>query len=248
MQRILIADRAESFASVLAERLSGGFEVKTCGSGNEMLELMAGFDPNILVLDLTLPGLDGIAALRSLRSSGKSIPVVATICSRSEFVESQLADIGVKHVVLKPCDISLLASEIYQMSLPRSETCSWYLTNETERILLSLGFSLCHNRFQCVREAILLWYRADGDMVAKQLYPEVARICGGSHTRVEKAIRDAKNSAFNRGNPAIWQLYFPTCRQGRAECPTNEEFIARIAGALAQQSRYQMPCDMAMTK
>ena len=246
MQKILIADTAEAFAGALAERLQGGFEVNTCCRGEDLLALLGSFDPDMLVLDLTIPGVDPIAVLRSLQSAGKSIPIIATIRSRWEIVESQLADLGVWHVVLKPCDIGLLAAEIHRMCVQRPKPETWYLLNETENMLLGLGFSLGPNRFKCVREAILVWYRAEGDMVAKQLYPEVARICGGSYTRVEKAIRDAKNSAFKRGNPAIWRMYFPVGKSEKVECPTNEEFISRIAGALAQKARQTPPAEEAV--
>lgn len=246
MQKILIADTSEPFVKALEERLRGGFSVNTCYCADEMLSCLSKFDPDVLVLDLTLSGIDVIAVLRSLQSAGKAISVIAMIRSRWEILESQLADLGVRYVVLKPCDIGLLAAEIYRISVQKPKPDTWYLTNETERILLSLGFSLGPNRFKCVLEAVLAWYHADGDMVAKQLYPEVARICGGSHTRVEKAIRDAKNSAFKRGNPAIWQLYFPIGKSGKVECPTNEEFISRIAGALVQKARKTSPAEEAV--
>lgn len=237
MQKILIADAAESFANALAERLQGECEVEVCTTGLELMMLLGDFDPDVLVLDLMLPGADGLAILRSLRSAGRSLPVIATLRSHTDFLDCQLMELGVRHAVLKPCDIGLLAAEVHRLRMDKPKGDAGYLTNETERILLSLGFSLGPSRFQCVREAILIWYHADGDMIAKQLYPEVARICGGSHTRVEKAIRDAKNSAFKRGNPAIWRMYFPVGKSGKVECPTNEEFISRVACALAQQMR-----------
>ncbi len=237
MKRILIADTAESFADAVAERLAGSCEVMVCSEGSQLLASMASFHPHVLILDVMIPGIDCVSFLRNLRASGCSTRVIATLRTRILYIESQLDTLGVDYVVIKPCDVGMLAAQACQMCMQKFTNTQQYLVNTAEYILLSLGFSLGLNRFKCVREAILMWYHAGGDLVAKQLYPEVARICGGTQTRVEKAIRDAKSSAFKRGNPAVWQLYFPPGKSGAVECPTNEEFIARIAWALEQETR-----------
>ena len=65
--------------------------------------------------------------------------------------------------------------------------------------------------------------------ITKELYPNVAKICGGTSGRVEKAIRNVIHDAWLRRDERNWAILFPPDRQGRVSVPTNSEFITRIA-------------------
>ncbi|MBU1041013.1 MAG: response regulator [Proteobacteria bacterium] len=68
MNAVLLVDDERDFADILAERLQArGFEVRTAYDGEEALRLAAGFDIDVAVLDVNLPGMNGLALLRELK-------------------------------------------------------------------------------------------------------------------------------------------------------------------------------------
>ena len=68
MNAVLLVDDERDFADLLAERLQArGFEVRTAYDGEEALRLAAGYDIDVAVLDVNLPGMDGLALLRQLK-------------------------------------------------------------------------------------------------------------------------------------------------------------------------------------
>ena len=105
----------------------------------------------------------------------------------------------------------------------------WKETLETEReisaFMLELGIP-AH-----LREAVLL---AVSDMelvgsVTKLLYPVIARRYKTTLQRVERAIRNAVEVSWERGNPEVFEDLFGFSRETGAPRPTNSEYIARIA-------------------
>ena len=69
-RKLLIADGNEEFRRALAAELQGAYHVRCCDDGKEALSLLRSFAPDVLVLDLMLPGLDGISLLQSAAASG----------------------------------------------------------------------------------------------------------------------------------------------------------------------------------
>ena len=69
--RVLIVEDDADIADVLRRSLRNeGYDVRATGDGVEALDLAAGFLPDLVVLDLGLPGLDGVEVCRRLRSDG----------------------------------------------------------------------------------------------------------------------------------------------------------------------------------
>ena len=75
MQKLLIVDATEEFRSALADATKGIYIVRTCGDGEEALELARAFLPDMLVLDLTVAGMDGLS-LAQILSRGPNRPVI----------------------------------------------------------------------------------------------------------------------------------------------------------------------------
>ncbi|HET9900519.1 MAG TPA: response regulator transcription factor [Actinomycetes bacterium] len=75
--RILVVDDEPYIADLLATSLRFvGFDVRTAGTGREALATAETYQPELLVLDVMLPDLDGFDVLRRLRASGRRVPVV----------------------------------------------------------------------------------------------------------------------------------------------------------------------------
>ena len=102
MCRILIADASDAFANALGKQLKQFANVELCHEGKHLLESVRKFQPDVLLIDLMLPGCDPIAILHSLRTSGSTVQIVAISTATSEAMLRLLVEYGVIRVVLKP--------------------------------------------------------------------------------------------------------------------------------------------------
>ena len=229
--KMLIADPSEQFGKALADTLRGAYILRLSRDGWETMELMESFRPDILVIDLMLPGLDGISILRQTASEGQSPMVLAMSRYISDYVAESSAALGVGYLMRKPCDVRATAARISDLtqrlrqplfSQPDPRTA---VTN----LLLALGVPTKLRGYACLREAILERMRDPSQSVTKELYPTVAAICGGTAVQVERSMRSAIAAAWARGDGEIWKMYFP----GEVERPTNTAFISRLADCVA---------------
>jgi len=75
--RLLVVDDEPNIVDLLATSLRfAGFEVATARNGSEALRVAPDFRPDLLVLDVMMPGIDGFSVVRRLRQDGMSVPVV----------------------------------------------------------------------------------------------------------------------------------------------------------------------------
>jgi len=110
--RVLIVEDDADIADVLRRSLRNeGYEVRTSGDGTEALEIAAGFVPDLVVLDLGLPGLDGVEVCRRLRSDG-DVPILM-LTARAE-TEDRVAglDSGADDYLVKPFERQELLARI----------------------------------------------------------------------------------------------------------------------------------------
>jgi DNA-binding NarL/FixJ family response regulator len=91
--RVLLADDHKDFVAVAARLLQPEFEVvKTVGDGQELLEEAARLEPDVLVVDISMPVLNGIEATRQLRAAGSRAKIVfLTVHQDPEYVHAALA-------------------------------------------------------------------------------------------------------------------------------------------------------------
>lgn len=71
-QKILVVDDEEDILEILKYNLEKeGFEVKTASDGNAGIEMAEKFDPHLIILDIMMPGMDGIEVCQKLRANPK---------------------------------------------------------------------------------------------------------------------------------------------------------------------------------
>lgn len=243
MLRLLIADRDGSVGEAIQKQLSGEYIVELCKDGGRVLELAAEFDPDMILLDLRLPGMDGLSVLELLRSSGRTARVFAMSDYWSEYLLTALEKLEVCGVFTVPCTVDCLIAGIREAGfrIRYPEDTDWCVELEADRILLSLGFRMGRSKYTCVYEAICVKCADFNMAITKEVYPAVVNKMGGNEKQMEKAIRDTIHAAFAGGDPRVWRLYFVPGQDGQLHCPTNDEFITRIARALLQRSRFRVP-------
>lgn len=233
-RKLLIADGTEEFRIALCEVLKETYQVHSCRDGKEALALLRSFHPDILVLDLMLPELDGISLLQSAAAEGICPMVLATTRFLNDYVLESANALGVGYVMVKPCDIRATVARIRDLTkrlCPNSQAPldpNTYIAN----LLLTLGVPTKLHGYAYLRQAILLMARHPGQSITKELYPDVGAACNSDKTHVERSIRSAIATAWSRRDDQVWQKYFQADAQGSLPRPTNAAFISRLAETL----------------
>lgn len=233
-RKLLIAEGTEEFRCALADALQGAYHVRVCKEGKEALDMLRTFRPDILILDLMIPGLDGISLLQSAAAAGICPMVLATTKFISDYISESIDKLGVEYLMVKPCDIRSTVARVADLSqrirqpivtLPEPRS---YVSN----LLVSLGIPTKLRGYTYLREAILLVSKNTGQSITKELYPAVAAICGDRGKNIERSIRTAIEKAWTNRDDRIWQLYFPPGPEGIISRPSNSEFIHRLADSV----------------
>lgn len=231
---VLIADSSEDFCKQLHNILRWDCNVFTCTRGKKALHLVRELRPDVLVLDLMLPEVDGISLLKALEISDCRPAVLATTTLISDYILFAAESMKVDYLLCKPCDIHATAARVIEqlsrLEEPGDDPQS--LRSRITGLLLLLGLSVKLHGFRYLREAICLMVSDPGQSVTKELYPEVARICGCTPSQVERSIRGAISDGWEHRDPGVWLLYFQSDSPGRERRPTNAAFISRLADGL----------------
>jgi DNA-binding response OmpR family regulator len=101
--RVLVVEDDEEIAQVLQRSLRlEGYEVKLAGDGVQGLEEANAFLPDLIVLDLGLPRLDGVDVARRLRDDGDEVPIL--MLTARDALESRVEglDVGADDYLVKP--------------------------------------------------------------------------------------------------------------------------------------------------
>ncbi len=238
--KVFIADSSEDFCASLTAALqcSNGFRVVgTAGDGDEAIQMVAQQKPDLLVLDMMLPGKDGLAVLKAISAMDHKPVVMATSVFISQYISAAAADLGVRYIMPKPCDIPALVDRLREIQ------CREILRLPVQRpmndadleamvtgIIHEIGIPAHIKGYQYLRESILL---AVNDMrvvsaITTVLYPQVAATFGTTPSRVERAIRHAIKIGWDQGT---LQHFFGTSK------PTNGAFIAYVADQIRIQRK-----------
>ena len=113
MQRILIVDDEPAIVAALRERLEReGFAVLVAASGEQALAMLAEAPPDLLLLDVGLPGIDGFELLRRLRAQGLATPVILLTARGDEIDRVVGLELGADDYVVKPFSARELAARV----------------------------------------------------------------------------------------------------------------------------------------
>ena len=105
--RVLLVDDEEEFVSALAERLElRRFVVQLAFNGEQALKILEQSLPDVMVLDLKMPGIDGIEVLRKVKKCHPQIQVIILTGHGSERDEAAARRLGAFDHLQKPVDIN----------------------------------------------------------------------------------------------------------------------------------------------
>ena len=244
-KRVFLADANEEFRTMLQEAIDGDemfTVVGAVGDGAEALRRIRQEKPDLVVMDMVLPGLDGLGVMKELElREGQAPQVVVLSAFCNERVVAEARDLGAYYFFTKPCTTEALLERMHGAvgQAPEPVQSPAELKNLVTAIIHEIGVPAHIKGYQYLREAIIITV---GNMdvinaVTKVLYPEVAKRFGTTPSRVERAIRHAIEVAWDRGDLETLQKFCGYTVSNAKGKPTNSEFIAMIADRLVLEQR-----------
>lgn len=246
---VLIADDNKEFCQLLGEffDVSDEFDVTAVlYNGEQVLEYIKNNkNPDILILDLIMPHLDGIGVLEELTEQNLigEMKIVALTAMGHDKIMKTVLELGVHYYIMKPFDLDKLKQRIIQLIENDSYISSNSHLQEAQlefvngnytplitNIIEELGVPAHIKGYRYVREAVEMIID-DMDLlgaVTKELYPGIAKEFDSTPSRVERAIRHAIDVVWERGNQKALKKYFKNNINENVK-PTNSQFIAKIA-------------------
>ena len=259
--KILIADDNAEFTMTLRGYLEKEEDMEIVGvakDGNEAVELIKKSQPDVALLDVIMPHLDGLGVLEKISQEKIEQPICIMLSAVGQDKITQKAiTLGAQYYVVKPFDINLLIKRIKEIKFyqPGANKPSFYVreqkinyinldqnSRKDEKNLEALVTNIIHEvgvpahikGYQYLREAIIMVTNNIDiiNQITKQLYPEIADKYNTTPSRVERAIRHAIEVAWGRGEQQTVESIFGYTVSASKGKPTNSEFIAMIADKL----------------
>ncbi len=252
--RVMLADPNEDFCILLRRALENEENMEVVGiaqDGMEALSMAEELHPDVLLMDLILPKLDGMAVLQRMGEKGvRPATLIVSAFYNDEMIANAMA-LGVWYFIPKPCDLQALVSRVRQsvrsseapVTVGTSTQMNDYRGADLEtmvtEVIHEIGVPAHIKGYQYLREAIIITIRnMDAiNAVTKVLYPTVAEKFGTTPSRVERAIRHAIEVAWDRGDLETLQKFFGYTVSNIKGKPTNSEFIAMIADCLSLRQK-----------
>lgn len=247
---VCLVDDNRELIQVMEEYFDGQDDIEVIGTahnGRDCLEMLNEMEPDVLVLDIIMPHVDGLAVLQTIRGSerDKYPNVIMLTAFGQEEVMKKAVDLGAAYFILKPFDLDNLADQVRQVQgrnvqpqqtkgINRRGRQKKDLEANITNIIHEIGVPAHIKGYMYLREAITMVYN-DIELlgsITKVLYPDIAKKFNTTASRVERAIRHAIEVAWSRGNiDSISELFGYTISISKAK-PTNSEFIAMVADRL----------------
>ncbi|MFZ4584077.1 MAG: response regulator transcription factor [Acidimicrobiia bacterium] len=111
--RILVVDDEPSIVDAVSTALGyEGYDVATAGDGRHALELVERFTPDLLVLDIMMPGLDGVSLTKRLRRDGYDVPVLFLTAKSAPDERIEGLQVGADDYVTKPFTLGEVVARV----------------------------------------------------------------------------------------------------------------------------------------
>ena len=228
--------------------------------GESAIESIRKYQPDVVLLDICLPVMDGLGVMETIRDSGdcpETLFVVITSVGSQRLIRCAF-DLGASFYVLKPYNSDQLVARLKQMHERKQEILAEMsndlicipnksmtdnvannIESDVTDIIRDIGIPANIKGYQYIREGIVMAVN-DVNMlnyITKLLYPSIAKKYKTTSSSVERAIRHAIEVAWNRGQiDVINDIFGYTVNAGKGK-PTNSEFIALIADKLRIEYR-----------
>ncbi len=212
--------------------------------GNLLLEKIKEERPQIVLMELFMPGLDAIGVIHAV-AQDPSIDrpmYIVTASYTTPMLEREVINAGASYFALTPYDKGEMVNRMLSLYSARgkhfeSEPYHPEIKMQVTEILHQIGVPAHIKGYHYLRDSIIMAIENPEiiNAVTKQLYPNVAKRYNTTSSRVERAIRHAIEVAWDRGDVDVLNSYFGYTIHNTRGKPTNSEFIAMIADKLCLQ-------------
>ncbi len=116
--RVLIADDNREFIEILKEYINQQKDMKLVGvayNGQEAIKLIYSEQPQVVILDIIMPHLDGLGVLEKLQNEEKKPRVIILTAFGQENMTQRAVSLGADYYILKPFDLDILGKRIRQL-------------------------------------------------------------------------------------------------------------------------------------
>lgn len=197
---------------------------------------------DIIIMDLIMPEIDGIAILEKMKEKGIKKHIVILTSYKKEYTVKAVSEYNIDYYMLKPFNMDSLEKRI--MEIMNCTKTDIDIKNQELKIKISdmlhkLGMPSHIKGYEYIRDGIMLAYN-DKTLfkgITKEIYPEIADKYDTTSSRVERAIRHAIEISWNRGDYQLMDKYFGNSVDYEKSKPTNAEFIMTLTDRLRIDSR-----------
>lgn len=245
--KLYVADNTE-FKDELLKSLMQNQEIEVLGNSKDgciTFEEVSKLNPDILLMDIVLPGQDGFVLIEKLKQSlGVTCPkiIVVSALIHEGFISKALS-MGVSYYINKPTTSENVIERVKdvfalkdtniqtQNTTVDSRNKNRIIDEKISNIFITVGIPAHIKGYQFLREAIKMAIDTPDiiNSITKKLYPAIAEKFETSASKVERAIRHAIEVAWNRGKIENINSIFGLKVYTSNEKPTNGEFIALVA-------------------
>lgn len=249
---VAIADDNERMLRLLGDIIESDEELSVVGTakdGEEAYNVIKAKEPDVVLLDIVMPKLDGLGVLDRVNHD-KAIKKHPTFIMISAIGQEKITEdafqLGADYYIMKPFDNDMVIDRIKYVRNQKNvhnveqrkvnayekktEIEPRNLESDVTEIIHEIGVPAHIKGYQYLRDAIIMSVH-DMEMlnsITKILYPTIAKKYQTTPSRVERAIRHAIEVAWSRGKmDTIDEMFGYTIHNGKGK-PTNSEFIALI--------------------
>ena len=254
--RVLLVDDNEDFLQLLTEYIHTHSDIEViykAKDGIEGLDKALELKPDVMVLDLVMPRLDGLGVLEKISEMEKEANgnlwggkrpgmIVLTAIGLESMIKKVLAN-GADYYIVKPFNMDLLIKRINDigdkqkvdhMFERNGQACalsSHRLESKVTDVLSTLGIPSNILGYMFLREAIMMVIDQGTikGSITKKIYPVIAENNNTTVSRVERAIRHSIEMVWTKGNIDFINQVFGHTVDAEKGRPTNGAFIARMA-------------------
>jgi two-component system response regulator (stage 0 sporulation protein A) len=246
--KIGIVDDNKIFCQLLQEFFDSFVDLEAVTlayNGVDAMTALSTSNIDVLLLDLIMPQLDGFGVLQWLQKQPFKVKTIVFSAFAQEHLAKKAIELGADYFVMKPFDLQVLAQRIVEIAqtdkrqiitqiLPIRD-----LETEVDNILNRLQVPAHFKGFNYLKSAILMTIKEPNlvNEMTKKLYPLIAELNGINIQRVERSMRFAIESAWNKGDVEILHELFGYCVDDRKGKPTNASFIAKISDKIRLEKK-----------
>lgn len=256
--RLGIADDNLEFCMLLRDYFEDqpGFKIEIIAhNGQELIRALRQTKVDVLLLDMIMPEIDGLGVLKWLKDhqlSEKPKVIIFSAFAKEE-VAQKAVELGVDYYILKPFDLKTLKQRIVEIAanpclkgiIVKTNLVNKPQYRDLEKkvsgIISKLGIPSHFKGYSYLVAAIIATVQEPSliNEVTTKLYPTIAKLFDTNEQRVERAMRFAIETAWNKGDVQVIHDLFGYCVDDQKGKPTNASFIAIISDKIRLEFKYK---------